>query len=230
VNVMTKISNKAHNKLSEPTRESSAALPCGLLVRAVRLKRCIYEVEQKMAQENTRSLFNARLLRPEKTHNGNSWAFVILPKKASAKLPRRGRTTVTGTMNGQGFKALLEPDGQKSHWLRIDRKLLKDSGADFGDVAKFEIMAVEQEPEPEVPSDLVKALQVSHEARATWENTTTIARLDWIHWITSAKQAKTRTKRINDACEMLASGKKRVCCFDPSGYYSKAFSPPQAAD
>ena len=49
----------------------------------------------------------------------------------------------------------------------------------------------------------------------------TIARLDWIHWITSAKQLKTRAKRIGDACDMLASGKKRVCCFDQSGYYSK---------
>jgi uncharacterized protein YdeI (YjbR/CyaY-like superfamily) len=68
-------------------------------------------------------------------------------------------------------------------------------------------MAVEQEPEPQVPSELVDALQAFPEAIVTWENTTTIARLDWIHWITSAKQASTRTKRINDACDMLASGK-----------------------
>jgi hypothetical protein len=29
---------------------------------------------------------------------------------------------------------------------------------------------------------------------------------------------------------MLASGKGRVCCFDPSGFYSKAFSAPKAAE
>ncbi len=29
---------------------------------------------------------------------------------------------------------------------------------------------------------------------------------------------------------MLASGKRRVCCFDPSGFYSKAFKAPQPAD
>lgn len=183
-----------------------------------------------MAPENTKSRFSARLLRPAKSGDGTLWAFVILPEEASAKLPRRGRTTAAGTINGQAFQALLEPDGQKSHWLKIDEKLLKDSGADFGSVAQFEIMAVEQEPEPEVPADLHKALQFCHEARATWESTTTIARLDWIHWITSAKQAKTRAKRISDACDMLASGKKRVCCFDPSGYYSKAFTAPQTAD
>lgn len=182
------------------------------------------------AREDTKSQFTARLLRPEDPGEGDPWAFVILPREASARLPRRGRITIDGTINGQGFKALLEPDGQKSHWLRIDGELLKASGSDFGDVAHFEIMAAEREPEPNAPSDLVEALQASPEAHATWEATTTTARLDWIHWITSAKQAKTRAKRINEACDKLASGKKRVCCFDPSGYYSKAFSSPQAID
>jgi hypothetical protein len=54
--------------------------------------------------------------------------------------------------------------------------------------------------------------------------------MDWIHWITSAKQAKTRAKRIRDACAMLAAGKSRVCCFDQSGFYSKAFRAPEGAD
>ncbi|MCQ4310968.1 YdeI/OmpD-associated family protein [Pseudomonas stutzeri] len=183
-----------------------------------------------MTQADTRSQFNARLLRPKQPGSGSSWGFVILPREASAKLPRRGRATVDGTINGQGFRALLEPDGQKSHWLRIDEDLIEASGADFGDTARFDIVSVELEPEPDVPADLLEALNASPGARATWDGTTTIARLDWIHWVISAKQAKTRNKRINDACDMLASGKKRVCCFDPSGYYSKAFSAPQIAD
>lgn len=183
-----------------------------------------------MTGEDTKSRFEARLLRPKEFGEENSWAFVVLPQEGSAKLPRRGRITVEGTINGHEFRALLEPDGQKSHWLKIDEKLLKDSGVNFGDTARFEIIAVDDEPEPEVPSDLIEALAASPEARATWEDTTVIARLDWIHWITSAKQTKTRNKRINDACDMLASGKRRVCCFDPSGYYSKAFSAPKAVD
>ncbi len=182
-----------------------------------------------MSRQDTRSAFKARLLRPRDPGNGNAWAFVVLPPEASAKLPRRGRTTIRGTINGSGFTALLEPDGKKSHWLKLDKELLEVSGATFGDFAQLEIISVE-EPEPEIPDDLLEALSASPESRATWDATTTIARLDWIHWITSAKQAKTRKKRINDACDRLASGKKRVCCFDPSGFYSKAFGAPQAED
>jgi hypothetical protein len=181
-----------------------------------------------MAQQETKSQFQARPLRPKKPGGGNEWAFVVLPQEASAKLPRRGRTTVAVAINGHRFEALLEPDGQKSHWLRIDARELESAAAAVGREAQFEISALEQEPEPEVPLDFAKALEALPESKATWNATTTIARIDWIHWITSAKQAKTRVKRINDACEMLASGKKRVCCFDPSGYYSKAFSAPQA--
>lgn len=183
-----------------------------------------------MKKIDTKSRFKAKLLRPAKAVNDAVWAFVILPKDASAKLPRRGRTTVDGAINGYGFQVTLEPDGQLSHWLPITKELLEAAGAEIGDIATFEIMSVEQEPEPEIPPDFQEALSASPAAQAVWKDTTTIARLDWIHWITSAKQARTRAQRIRNACDMLASGERRVCCFDSSGYYSKALSAPKAAD
>lgn len=183
-----------------------------------------------MSLRESNSKFWAQPLRPKVLDEDHSWAFVVLPREASAKLPRRGRITVSATVNGREFEALLEPDGQKSHWLRLDEDLLELADASIGCEAKFEIAALEQEPEPELPGDLAKALEAAPESQKTWDATTTIARIDWIHWITSAKLAKTRAKRINDACEMLASGKKRVCCFDPSGFYSKALRAPQAEE
>jgi hypothetical protein len=183
-----------------------------------------------MTQVGTSSRFEATLLRPAKPGADSSWTFVVLPREVSEKLPRRGRTTVDGTINGAGFQATLEPDGQLSHWLRVSGDLREAAKADIGALVTLEIAPVEEEPEPEIPTDLQAALKANSEARSGWDSTTTIARLDWIHWITSGKQAKTRTERIATACDMLASGKRRVCCFDPSGYYSKAFRAPQAAD
>ena len=145
-------------------------------------------------------------------------------------LSRRGRTTVAVIVNGRPFQAMLEPDGQLSHWLRIPGALMEAADLKFGSSARFEISALQSEPEPELPLDLQSALSSSPEAQQVWRDTSTIARIDWIHWICSAKQAKTRAKRIRDACEMLAAGKRRVCCFDPSGFYSKALSAPKAID
>jgi hypothetical protein len=136
---------------------------------------------------------------------------------------------VVGTINGQSFQATLEPDGQLGHWLNVSRELREKANATVGNPCTVELSSVEIEPEPDVPPDLVVALMAAPDARRIWESTTTVARLDWIHWIVSAKQSKTREKRIQDACDMLAHGKRRVCCFDPSGFYSKAFGAPKPA-
>ncbi len=118
-----------------------------------------------------------------------------------------------------------------SHWLKVGNELYEVAcGARVGDRVEVEIAPVKQEPEPKVPADLHEALAEFPRAREVWDDTTTIARLDWIHWIESAKQAKTRKRRIVDACDMLGAGKRRVCCFDQSGFYSKSLSAPQAAE
>lgn len=192
------------------------------------INECMEDFEVKTG--NSKPRFEAKLLRPAKPDGDSPWAFVILPREISDTLPRRGRTSIDGTINGTPFRAMLEPDGNLGHWLRIDPTLMADAGADFGDVAVFEVAPVDEEPEPEVPDDLRDALAASPEARAIWDDTTTLARVDWIHWIVSAKQAATRRKRVDEACDKLRSGQRRVCCFDPSGHYSKAFKPPKAAD
>ena len=182
-----------------------------------------------MTKTDSKIRFKAKLLRPAVTAKGNSWTFLTVPKDASAKLPSRGRTTVEGAINGFPFTATLEPDGQKSHWLKVNRKMRESAGADAGDMVTLEIAPAGKDTEPEVPTDLRKALAADPKARALWSNITPNARRDWIHWITSAKQPETRARRIKNACSMLTAGKRRVCCFDRSGFYSKSLSAPKAA-
>ncbi|MET0808755.1 MAG: YdeI/OmpD-associated family protein [Pseudoxanthomonas sp.] len=173
--------------------------------------------------------FKATLLRPE-SPKGATWAFLVLPADASAKLPTRSMTTVDGTLDGYPFQATLEPDGQGSHWMKVGRALREAAGAVVGDTVALEITPVAVEPEPGVPVDLRKALAAAPAARAQWNSLTPVARRDWIHWITSGKKAETRERRIVNACDMLASGKRRACCFDRSGMYSKSLGAPKAAE
>jgi hypothetical protein len=189
-----------------------------------------------MTTTSSKIRFKAKLFRPAmeparpRADQRDSWTFLVLPKNASAKLPSRGMTAIEGTINGAPFQATLEPDGQKSHWLKVNRKLNKAARAEAGDIVTLEIGPAGKETEPEVPADLRKALATAApKARALWSDITPNTRRDWIHWITSAKQEETRTRRIKNACSMLASGKRRVCCFDRSGFYSKSLSAPKAA-
>jgi len=175
--------------------------------------------------------FRATLLRPKTTSKAVSWTFVNLPKDASAKLPSRSMVSVEGTFNGSTFQSTLEPDGQGGHWLKVDRKLREAAGAEAGDVVTLEITPATVEPEPEVPPDVRKALAAATtKAREVWSDITPMARRDFIQWITSGKRAETRVKRIETACDMLAKGKRRPCCFDRSGMYDKSLSCPVADD
>ncbi|QDH71815.1 YdeI/OmpD-associated family protein [Marilutibacter alkalisoli] len=173
--------------------------------------------------------FKAKLLRPATPKNA-TWAFFVLPKDASAKLPARGMTTVDGTLDGHAFQATLEPDGQGSHWLKVTKAMREAAGASIGDTLTLEMTPAEKQAEPSVPADLRKALAADPAAKALWSEITTVARRDWIQWITSAKKAETRERRVASACDMLASGKRRVCCFDRSGIYGKGLSAPEAAE
>ena len=135
-----------------------------------------------------------------------------------------------GTFNGLAFQATLEPDGQGGHWLKVDRKMREEAAQEAGDVIALEIVPVAEEPEPKVPADLRKAIATAPPGRGRRGRTSLPSCRDWIHWIVSAKQAETRAGRIRTACDMPAKGKRRPCCFDRSGMYSKSLSCPVADD
>jgi hypothetical protein len=171
----------------------------------------------KLQETKSTIRFRAGLFRPGTTDAATatgkigSWTVLTLPGNESATLPSRGTMMVEGTINGFPFRAPLEPDGQESHCLKVNQALHDAAGA--GETVAVEITRVEDEPEARVPAELGKALAASPPARALWREITSIARRDWILWITSAKQPETRLSRIEKACSMLASGKRRVCCF-----------------
>ncbi len=64
-----------------------------------------------------------------------------------------------------------------------------------------------------MPVDLRKAIASVTKAQAAWKEITPLARNEWICWVTSAKKAETRQKRIQRACEDLSKGKRRPCCW-----------------
>ena len=175
--------------------------------------------------------FSATLQRPSEDQGtrSKSWLAVILPGRASAKLPSRGMVSVQGTINGHALVASLHPDGRGGHWLKVDPALQAQCGVCEGDRVTLAIAPVEREPEPEVPEDLARALkQAPSAARQAWEDITPLARRDWVQWVTSGKRVDTRVSRIEKTCDMLAQGKRRPCCFDRSGMYSKSISSPVA--
>jgi hypothetical protein len=180
-----------------------------------------------MAKTALLTRFKAKLCRPAE---GGDWTFLRLPQEASNQMPARNMVSVEGTMNGFAFAATLQPDSEGGHWLRVEPAWSEGANARPGDDVDLVISPVKVEPEPEVPDDLREALSAAPAALAVWNDTTPIARRDWIAWMTEGKRAETRLLRIEKMIDMLSKGKRRVCCFDRSGMASKAFRCPVAAE
>jgi hypothetical protein len=147
-------------------------------------------------------------------HTIGDWIILRLPENASAKLPSRGMTLVEGTINGFHARIVLEPDGKGSHWFRVDSVLRKVAGIDADRAVQIAIEPSKEWPEPDIPTDLNKALQSDPEASALWMKITPMARWDWLRWIRSTNNQETRSHRIEVAMSKLRSGERRPCCFN----------------
>ncbi len=143
-----------------------------------------------------------------------SWLIVLLPQAASANLPSRGQVMVKGTINGASFQTPLEPDGNGSHWFRVDKQLQKAALVREGKSAVLVIESTKDWPEPVIPTDLQHALNSAPEQYDLWQRITPMARWEWIRWIGSSDKPETRQRHIEVTLSKLKAGMRRPCCFN----------------
>ncbi|MDO5734957.1 MAG: YdeI/OmpD-associated family protein [Propionibacteriaceae bacterium] len=72
-----------------------------------------------------------------------------------------------------------------------------------------------------LPSDLQTQLAADAQSFAAWKDITPLARNEWICWVEDAKRPETRMKRIRQAQENLADGKRRPCCWPGCSHRAK---------
>lgn len=138
-----------------------------------------------------------------------AWVFLDFPVSASKKLPSRGRVAVRGTMNGFAFTISAFPTGDGTHQIAVSKALQAGAKAGPGDRVH---VSLEPETGPRtvtVPADLKKALATATKARKNFDDLSYGHRKAYVDWITEAKQAETRRRRIRQALDRLSTGKGR---------------------
>ncbi|MCF8603953.1 YdeI/OmpD-associated family protein [Gordonia sp. HY442] len=145
----------------------------------------------------------------------NDRTILRLPDDASTALPSRGQIAVTGSIGGHPYETVVEPDGNRGHWIRLEEPLTTELGGP-DTVVSTTITPAEQWPEPVVPDDLQSALDDAPDTAELWNAITPMARWEWVRWVQATKNPSTRTKRIGVAISKLRDGKRRPCCFDLS--------------
>jgi Domain of unknown function (DUF1905)/Bacteriocin-protection, YdeI or OmpD-Associated len=142
------------------------------------------------------------------------WTILRLPDDASAKLPSRGQIAVKGAMNGHAFQTVLEPDGRRGHWLKVNKKLQQSLALGEGETVALEVEPTKDWPEPDIPTDFRTALADAPDISELWQTITPMARWEWVRWINATKNSETRKRRVEVGISKLRSGKRRPCCFD----------------
>ena len=61
-------------------------------------------------------------------------------------------------MNRHGFRTVLEPDGRRGHWLKVDKQLRQVLAVSEGDTVVVEVEPTKDWPEPDIPEDFQTAL------------------------------------------------------------------------
>ena len=150
-----------------------------------------------------------------KLYTLKDWTILPIPKEESLKLGSRGQISVTGTLNGHEFNAVLEPDGRWSHWIRITDDMQDRAGVQSGDTVDVELTNQATWPEPTVPKDLNDALKFAPEkVKEKWNDITPMARWEWIRWMNATLSQETRAIRIEKTISKLNGKHRRPCCFN----------------
>ncbi|MBC7460869.1 MAG: DUF1905 domain-containing protein [Thermoleophilia bacterium] len=131
-----------------------------------------------------------------------------LSEDASQALPSRGQVAVTGALDGAPFATVVEPDGRRGHWIRLDDARSVD------EVVTLELRPTKDWPEVVVPQDLQAALDEAPDLADTWRSITPMARWEWVRWVRATRSEATRAKRVDVSISKLRDGKRRPCCFD----------------
>lgn len=142
-------------------------------------------------------------------------ALLRLPREASERLPSRGQVAVDATIGGHAFRTVVEPDGRRGHWMRVDDAVQRATGIGPGDEARVTLDVLRDWPEPDVPADLAAALaEAPAKVRDLWQDITPMARWEWVRWVQATRNPQTRQRRVEVSLSKLEGGKRRPCCFD----------------
>jgi uncharacterized protein YdeI (YjbR/CyaY-like superfamily) len=123
--------------------------------------------------------------------------------KASLITGKTGRETSAMGQFGRITRVADLPDAETLRSLIRKAMELNDRG--------IKAPRTQRAPKPELPApgDLEAALARNKAAARHFEAFSPSAKREYVEWITGAKQAETRSRRIAQAVEWIAEGKKR---------------------
>ncbi len=137
-------------------------------------------------------------------HNvGYLHTVVFLPPQFFPQLPldKHPRLRISGEINNYPFEGAWQP--VRGRWyLMLSKKLLKQTGLAIGDIAEVRFR-VEDQDAVDVPEELSQAIATNDAVQSYWDSISSGKKRGLAYYVSSAKRAATRERRVNDVMAAL---------------------------
>ena len=134
-------------------------------------------------------------------------AFVFFPYDVEKEFGTKGKVAVNATFDGVPYKGSLFKYSHPQHTLGILKSIREQIRKQPGDTVDVEISKDEAVRAVEIPADFRNLLK-KETLLPAFEELSYTHRKEYCRWITEAKKAETRLRRLEKAVEMLRNGVK----------------------
>jgi hypothetical protein len=136
--------------------------------------------------------------------------FFVLPFSVAEAYGTRGQLPVDVRIDGFPYRTTLFREGDGTHTLVVPRPVRGAIGKTWGHTVRVELARDNAPRYIEPPADLAEALLLVPGARARYDKMSYTHQREYVRWIEGAKKEETRRRRLEQAAEMIAAGKKRA--------------------
>lgn len=148
--------------------------------------------------------FKTVLHRPE---GEGTTTFIEIPLDVRAVFGR-ARPPVTVTINGYTYRSTVAVYGD-GYFLPVNKVNRTGAGVDAGDRVTVELASDTAERTVDVPDDLAEALLADPDVNERFDGLAYTHRVEYVSWVTEAKKAETRERRIAETVSRLREGLPR---------------------
>jgi hypothetical protein len=119
------------------------------------------------------------------------------------------RFPVVATVNGYTWRTSVTRMGGE-FLLGLNREVREGAGVEAGDLVDVTVELDAAPRDVELPDTLAAALAMDSKAKAAFDGMAFTHRKEYARWIAEAKREETRQRRVQQALEMIRSGKTRT--------------------
>lgn len=134
--------------------------------------------------------------------------YVEFPEDVETLFGVVGRVPIKASFDGMPYRGSLVKMGTTCHALGILKEIRAALKKTAGDKVNVIVQLDEEERKIELSSEVLEELNKCEKAKATWDKLSFTNQREYHLWVEGAKKAETKTKRIAEMIEKLASGEK----------------------